>query len=145
MQKVIRRTALARNQAKRKLIRSEKSAEHSEYVDFLKRSAHHAMIFQKNARTVKQQRHEDWIRGPLAPRRDVGESALGFGSLPMDVMQSVTIPKHIRRQYINIAPGDRICCLKGKDKGRISEVVEVDPETETLRAIDINVVCIKNM
>lgn len=142
MQKVIRRTALARNQAKRKAIRSEKIAERTEYVEFLKRSNQRSMVFRNNERSVNQHLREDWIRGPLAPRRDVGESAIGFGTLPMDVLQSVAIPKHLRRQYINIAPGDRVVCLKGKDEGKISEVVEVDPESETLRAIDMNVVCI---
>ena len=46
------------------------------------------------------------------------------------------IPKHLRRQFVNIAPGDRVVLLTGPDQGKICEVNTVDKESETLTVKD---------
>jgi large subunit ribosomal protein L24 len=64
-------------------------------------------------------------------------------------MNPPTIPKHLRRKYINIAAGDRVCIMKGRDKGKIGEVIKVDPNNETVMVKDLNMVrsygCIRSM
>lgn len=92
-------------------------------------------------REEKKNRWEDWMRGPLAPKRDAGVQASHYGAITPMAVQPPKIPKHLRRQYINIAPGDRVCLMKGKDKGKIGEVVSVDEETEHVTVKDLNMVC----
>ncbi|KAL4896458.1 hypothetical protein BDV59DRAFT_170702 [Aspergillus ambiguus] len=139
MQKIIRRTALARNQAQRKAIRATKKAEQEELKDHLRNRFAYDRIEIDNVRNERQRRREDWLRGPLAPQRDAGLSGKYFGALSPHAMSPTAIPKHLRRKYINIAPGDRVCVMKGKDKGKINEVTRVDPENETVTVKDLNI------
>ncbi|KAL3434736.1 hypothetical protein BDV09DRAFT_169261 [Aspergillus tetrazonus] len=139
MQKVVRRTALARNQAQRKAIRANKDARHEELNDSLRQRFAYNRFQLDNIRAERLRRREDWMRGPLAPQRDAGLDGKMFGALSPQAMQPPAIPKHLRRKYINFAPGDRVCILKGRDKGKINVVTRVDPENETLTVKDCNV------
>ena len=141
MQKVIRRTALARNQAQRKAVRAAKDAEREEFKDHLRQRFALNRIELDNIRAERQRRREDWLRGPLAPQRDAGFEGQSFGALSPQAMNPPPIPKHLRRKYINIAVGDRVCIMKGRDKGKINEVVRVDTSNETVNVRDLNMVC----
>lgn len=142
MQRVIRRTALARNQAQRKRILAAKDAEREELNDSLRQRFTFNRLELDNIRAERQRRREDWMRGPLAPKRDAGPEGKSFGALSPQAMNPPTIPKHLRRKYINIAPGDRVCVIKGNDKGKINEVTRVDPGNETVTIKDTNMVWI---
>lgn len=142
MQRVIRRTALARNQAQRKRILAAKDAEREELNDSLRQRFTFNRLELDNIRAERQRRREDWMRGPLAPKRDSGPEGKSFGALSPQAMNPPTIPKHLRRKYINIAPGDRVCVIKGNDKGKINEVTRVDPGNETVTVKDTNMVWI---
>lgn len=142
MQRVIRRTALARNQAQRKRILAAKDAEREELNDSLRQRFTFNRLELDNIRAERQRRREDWMRGPLAPKRDAGPEGKSFGALSPQAMNPPTIPKHLRRKYINIAPGDRVCVIKGNDKGKINEVTRVDPGNETVTVKDTNMVWI---
>lgn len=141
MQKVIRKTALARNQAQRKAIRATKNAEREDLKDSLRQRFAYNRLELDVARAERQRRREDWLRGPLAPQRDAGFDGKSFGALSPQAMNPPAIPKHLRRKYINIAAGDRVCIMKGKDKGKINEVVRVDANNETVMVKDLNMVC----
>ncbi|KKK17775.1 KOW motif domain protein [Aspergillus ochraceoroseus] len=138
MQKVIRRTALARNQAQRKAIRAAKDAQREELKDTLRQRFAFNRMEIDNIRAERQRRREDWMRGPLAPQRDAGFDGKSFGALSPQAMNPPAIPKHLRRKYINFAPGDRVCIMKGKDKGNINEVIRVDASNETVMVKDLN-------
>ncbi|KAK1138764.1 hypothetical protein N8T08_002029 [Aspergillus melleus] len=138
MQKVIRRTALARNQAQRKAIRASKTAEREELKDTLRQRFAYNRIQLDAIRSERERRREDWVRGPLAPQRDAGPDGASFGALSPQAMNPPSIPKHLRRKYINIAPGDRVCIIKGKDQGKINEVTRVDESNETVTVKDLN-------
>ena len=142
MQKVIRRTALARNQAQRKVIRATKSAQREDLKDTLRQRFAYNRLEIDNLRSERQRRREDWLRGPLAPQRDAGLEGRHFGALSPQAMNPPSVPEHLRRKYINIAPGDRVCIMKGKDKGKINEVTRVDASTETVVVKDLNMVCL---
>lgn len=142
MQRVIRRTALARNQAQRKRILAAKDAEREELNDSLRQRFTFNRLELDNIRAERQRRREDWMRGPLAPKRDAGPEGKSFGALSPQAMNPPTIPKHLRRRYINIAPGDRVCVIKGNDKGKINEVTRVDSGNETVTVKDTNMVWI---
>ncbi|KAF7597458.1 hypothetical protein BBP40_003705 [Aspergillus hancockii] len=138
MQKVIRRTALARNQSQRKAVRAAKNAEREEFKDTLRQRFAFNRMELDNIRAERLRRREDWLRGPLAPQRDAGLEGKSFGALSPQAMNPPAIPKHLRRKYINIAAGDRVCVMKGRDKGKINEVVRVDANNETVLVKDLN-------
>ncbi|PYH99169.1 hypothetical protein BO71DRAFT_343203 [Aspergillus ellipticus CBS 707.79] len=138
MQKVIRRTALARNQAQRKAIRATKDAEREDLNDSLRQRFAYNRLEIDNIRAERQRRREDWLRGPLAPQRDAGLDGKSYGALSPQSMNLPSIPKHLRRKYINVAAGDRVCIMKGRDKGKINEVIRVDENNETVTVKDIN-------
>ncbi|KAL2828705.1 hypothetical protein BDW59DRAFT_142902 [Aspergillus cavernicola] len=139
MQKVIQRTALARNQAQRKTIRATKRAERAAFKETLRQRFGFTRMELDNVRAERLQRREDWMRGPLAPQRDAGFEGKRYGALSPQAMNPPAVPKHLRRKYINFAPGDRVCIMKGRDKGKISEVSRVDPDNETVVVKDLNV------
>lgn len=140
MQKVIQRTTLARNQAVRKARILKGKQERLDVVRFLReRDEHQRTQIDKHRAAVKA-RHEDWYKGPLAPQRDSGVNAGAYGALnPQDTLLP-RIPKHLRRQFINIAPGDRVVLLTGPDQGKICEVSTVDEESESITVNDHNLV-----
>lgn len=132
MDKVVRRIALARNQAKRKAIREEKGLRRTSYKEYLKNTFAQRRLELDAIRNERERRREDWLRGPLAPRRDVGAQGLTFGALQPELISPVKLPQHLRRRYVNFAPGDRVCIIRGRDQGRIDEVQSVDVESETV-------------
>jgi large subunit ribosomal protein L24 len=132
MQRVIRRTALAKNQAQRKARIAAKKEQRIDNKEALRQrfqDDRYRLDAEKNART---RRRDDWMRGPLAPKRDSGPEAQYYGALPPHAVHAPKVAKHLQRKFINLAPGDRVCLLKGQNKGKILEVMRVDPETETV-------------
>lgn len=141
MQKVIQRTATARKQAQKKLFRAKKEEKLVDRKDTIRmRKEYRAVI--DNAKAARQARWEDWAKGPLAPKRDSGLQATTFGALEPAAMHPPKLPKHERRKHILFAPGDRVCIIKGRDKGKINEIVQVNEESETVLIKDLNVVCV---
>ncbi|KAK2763933.1 hypothetical protein FQN54_009552 [Arachnomyces sp. PD_36] len=130
MQKVIRRAALARNQSKRKAkaIASKEAHDELKQIIHERTQKNRSLIEETNAE--KQARREDWMRGPLAPKRDAGKRAGVFGTIHPNRMHPPKIPKEKRRKYLNIVRGDRVCVMKGKEKGKIGTVVASNAETE---------------
>ncbi|KAJ9411236.1 hypothetical protein DTO045G8_868 [Paecilomyces variotii] len=140
MQKIIRRTALARNQAQRKANIAAKKEQREEWKEALRERFSYNRIQLDAIRNERSARREDWLKGPLAPKRDSGPEARFYGAMVPYAMQPPKVPKHLRRKYINFAAGDRVCVIRGRDKGKIGEVTRVDPETETVTVKDVNMV-----
>lgn len=140
MQKVIRRTALARNQAQRKAILADKAAKREDLKQSLRQRFSFNRMEIDRTRDERQRRWEDWLRGPLAPQRDSGVDKKTFGALNPQAMNPPAVAKHQRRKFVNFAEGDRVCILKGRDQGKINEVTKVDVENETVTVKDLNVV-----
>lgn len=136
MQKVIQRTTLARNQAARKARILKEKQERLDVVKFFhERDEHQRKRIDLHLASVKA-RHEDWYKGPLAPQRDSGLNAGTYGALDPQYTFLPRIPKHLRRQFINIAPGDRVVLLTGPEQGKICEVNTVDVDSESLTVKD---------
>ncbi|KAL2223339.1 KOW motif domain protein [Thermoascus aurantiacus ATCC 26904] len=140
MQKVIRRTALARAQAQRKAAIAAKERQREEFKSALRERFAFNRMQLDLARKEREQRREDWMRGPLAPKRDSGLDEQAYATLLPQYLHPPKVPQHLRRKYINFAPGDRVCLMKGPDKGKIGEVIKVDPETETVTVQGLNMV-----
>lgn len=148
MQKVIRRTLFAEKQAARRLAkRKDKSTrewaktarEQTNYV----RKQDTAQI--KTARLARQ---EDWELGPLAPKRDVGNSKDTYGTVtsqrtrpqPLDYRKRDEILKSVGGRYLNIVKGDRVVLLEGRDKGKIGKITATDPRRGTCTIEGLNMV-----
>lgn len=142
MQKVIQRTATARKQAQKKLFRAKKEEKLLERKDALRTRKEYSRALIDNAKAARQARWEDWAKGPLAPKRDSGLQATTYGALDPAMMHPPKVPKHQRRKHILFAPGDRVCIIKGRDKGKISEIEQVNESSETVLIKDLNVVCV---
>ncbi|EED23826.1 KOW motif domain protein [Talaromyces stipitatus ATCC 10500] len=138
MQKVIQRTTLARNQAARKARIIKEKQERIDVVRYLREREQYQQAQLDAQKQAAKTRHEDWYKGPLAPRRDSGLEASTYGAVDAQGTFLPRIPKHLRRPFINIAPGDRVVLLKGPDQGKICEVSTVDSENESLRCRDLN-------
>lgn len=95
-----------------------------------------------NAKAARQARWEDWTKGPLAPKRDSGPQATTFGALDPAILHPPRVPNHQRRKHILFTPGDRVCIIRGRNKGKINEITQVNEESETVFIKNLNVVCV---
>jgi large subunit ribosomal protein L24 len=138
MQKIIQRSAAAKRNADRRM---QKMVEHHEKGQGWSRrneaqrirKYNHALI--KDARLARQ---EDWARGALAPRRDVGDKAETYGSVDIFHMNFAERQEKNKPKWNPIAEGDRVVVIKGRDKGKIGTVENLDNDRGSLNIKGIN-------
>ena len=82
----------------------------------------------------RKHRREDWLCGPLAPMRDIGEKAGIYGVAGEEIVQAPELPKRLRvkEEDIRIVAGDRVVVVRGIGRGKIGEVQTADLETGTV-------------
>ncbi|KAI7172014.1 hypothetical protein KC352_g24814, partial [Hortaea werneckii] len=108
MQKVIQRTQRAERAAGRKLAKAREHYEkgeswsRSQTLNRMQRSAN------ANIRNARRARQEDWERGPLAPRRDVGDKKATYGAMSMYDFQLPELDPANRPKWMHISVGDRV-------------------------------------
>ena len=140
MQKVIRATQRAKTQSRRKnaLKQARKDSELRTSVRTqLNRSAkeRHSLI-----QTARIARREDWLLGPLAPRRDLGSAKNTYGAIKPSVAQAVKKYEKIRDYCI--AKGDRVVVVgEYAEKGIIGTVKTVTEKAESCTVEGVNTVC----
>ena len=91
-------------------------------------------------RDALRQQQEDWRLGGLAPRRDVGDNTLTYGTIDSRIMYGRDVPKKDRVKYWNLAKGDRIAILSGPDKGKIGSITVIDKEKQNVTVKGLNMV-----
>ena len=138
MQKVLRRSLLARNQALKKGRKLDKIELKKEKQNYLRESVVRQRAVNSSIKDERKTRREDWISGPLAPQRNVGAAKGIYGTLDMEGSRIPTIPEKQRDKYINFAVGDRVCAVRGRDRGRIGEITEVDAGKMTVTVEGLN-------
>ncbi|KKZ66100.1 hypothetical protein EMCG_08165 [[Emmonsia] crescens] len=143
MQKVIRRAALALNQAKRKArIQAERERRDEIRKYFQERQRYQRTILdQINAE--RKSRREDWLKGPLAPKRDTADLEGVYGTVPPLRTNPPALPREDRAKFVNFAPGDRVVIIKGRDRGKIGNVYHVDAKAGTVTVNGINSVDVR--
>ena len=94
----------------------------------------------ENIRTARKNRQEDWATGALAPRRDVGDKAETYGALTIYDIHLPDKSPQDRPKFIPFADGDRVVITKGKERGKIGYVQNINEEKDTVQVKDMNVV-----
>ncbi|KAI9761171.1 MAG: hypothetical protein M4579_001218 [Chaenotheca gracillima] len=141
MEKVLRRTALAKAQAVRKaMLRKGKEKSLNRVIrDNDKTNIYRAEA--KDVRNAQKARREDWELGPLAPRRDVGDLQDTYGTIDARRMQGIELPREQQRKRLwNIVEGDRVVILEGRDKGKIGRVRSTSKEKDEVMVEGLNMV-----
>ena len=140
MQKVFKRTALAKAQAARRAnIRASKERSTERVLqrkeqDFLSRRVY------LDIKAAQLARREDRELGPLAPKRDVGTMKDTYGTMDPRRLRGLKKSKEERGEAQLIVPGDRVVLVEGRDKGRIGEVKSVDKERHECIVAGLNMV-----
>ncbi|KAI5279058.1 hypothetical protein KEM54_004357, partial [Ascosphaera aggregata] len=135
MDKVVRRTAQAVKQAQRKARLQSQHDTRLARKSYFQTQRDRARVFIDAQRQQRADFREDWLKGPLAPLRDSGDRRGLYGAASTTLTSLPVIPCVDRKKFINIAVGDYVVILKGKERGRIDKVMKVDLKSEfvTLR------------
>jgi len=140
MERLLQRTARAKRQA------VKKAAKQADIIRFNKSKtaeSQRKVLNETNAKRLRQvrlNRTEDWERGALAPRRDVGEHADRYATMEPEEMSLPEKPRGDGLKTWHIVRGDRVVVTKGREKGRIGVVMRVSEDRHTVEVNDINVV-----
>ena len=139
MQKVLRRSELVHRQAARKAVARKRLR----YIDERRlRKDQETQIIQlnnKDIRAERKARREDWVQGPLAPKRDVGDAGKVYGAVEPRRIRGVD---KSRFKKWGIVAGDRVVIVKEghKDQGKIGKVSEVKVRAEECTVEGLNMV-----
>lgn len=138
MQKVLQRSAHAKRQADRRMA---KMVEHHEKGQGWSRKQQAQRLRKDNNQLVKDARlarNENWNRGALAPRRDVGELADKYGSVSIFNINLAERQEKNKPKWYSIATGDRVVVVNGRDRGTIGRVADVNEESGSVKIRDVN-------
>jgi large subunit ribosomal protein L24 len=140
MQKVLRRSLLARNQSLRKTRRLDKKELKKEEKEFHRDRIMREKALRGYVKAERTARREDWFLGPLAPQRDVGDQKGIYGTMSPMAIRQPKLPERRREKYTNFAVGDKVVVVRGRSKGRIMDVKTVDAEAMTVGLEGMNTV-----
>ena len=141
MQKVLRRNLLSRNQALRNARAKDKRAFKKELVEYHRDLSNREKALGNNVRTERKNRREDWMLGPLAPQRDIGDERAVYGTQSHLALRHPTIPEKERDKYFNFAVGDRAVVTRGPFRGRIGEITAIREHERRVEMKGINEAC----
>jgi large subunit ribosomal protein L24 len=147
MQKVIRRSALAKAQAVRRLARRKErdiritNRSKREQENYVKKEV------ATDIKAARLARREDWELGPLAPKRDVGLKKDTYGTISTMRLRGkeLTLDERLKLnpdggRYPTIVAGDRVVLLQGRDKGKIGKVAALDAARQEVTVEGLNMV-----
>lgn len=143
MQKVLRRTAVAKSQAKRKARIIEEKVTRRDWLNWREQKGVIARETTLAVRAARNTRRENWELGPLSPWQNASETKETYGTFSPRVMNAPRVPEKLRIKDWFIREGDRVCVVKGREgvKGRIGKVTKIDQEAETVTVENVNLVC----
>lgn len=141
MQKLLKRTAQVEKQAaRRKSVNRSKNASDTRRILLLQHKVHNRARREMYV-SAREARKEDWLLGPLAPRRDIGDRAETYGTVPLRMLET---PEKLDGKWKKwgIKEGDRVCVVGGneREKGKIGVVREVKEKAETCKVQGLNMI-----
>ncbi|RVD89251.1 mitochondrial 54S ribosomal protein uL24m [Arthrobotrys flagrans] len=137
MERVIRRTILAKAAAARRYARE---TQQKLAYKRMKRAQYDAMLREHNrfVAKIRSELVEDVKMGPLAPVR--GKDAKDRIARDLPSADAMRLPEVVEpRKFFNVAVGDRVVILNGKDRNKVGLVKEVDPDTDSVKVQGLNV------
>ena len=142
MEKVIRATDRAKTQARRRLLAQRAQVAYERRTKDQKTAAIVSRHVHSDIRTARATQREDWLLGPLAPRRDVGSLQDTYGTIHANRTRGVR-EKGDQQDYC-IEKGDRVVVVgkEFRDRGKIGKVLSVDVKHNQCKIDDINLVCL---
>lgn len=151
MQKIIRRAFFAKKQAARRLAKRKDKDRRDWAKTNREQDRHQARDVTRTIQQAKLNRREDWELGPLAPKRDVGDSKEIYGTVHQQWMRGRLLPyedrmealKTVGGRYLNIVKNDRVVLLEGRDKGKIGKITNVDPARAECTVEGMNLVSLQ--
>ncbi|SLM40405.1 Translation protein SH3-like domain [Lasallia pustulata] len=144
MQKVLRRTALAKRQAARRAA-NRAGADNTEQRRIRQNNnGITGATIQADIQAERLARREDWIMGPLAPRRDVGENKDLYGTVSTRRLQGVDVAEDKRKDWC-LKVNDRVViAVEGhRDRGKIGQIREIREKAQEAFVAGLNRVDIK--
>ncbi|KAL8723946.1 MAG: hypothetical protein Q9166_008212 [cf. Caloplaca sp. 2 TL-2023] len=143
MQKLLKRTSQVQKQAaRRQRITRSKSASDTRKLQHQQLKVHNQAKREVFV-SARQAQREDWHLGPLAPRRDVGDRAETYGTVPLRLVEGVEKMDGKWKEW-GIREGDRVCVVgeRERDKNKIGVVRQVKEKAETCKVTGINMISI---
>ena len=131
-QRAVREIARATEKEKKGRLTAE-SKRRTEETQRLTRS------ISRDIKEARKNRRIDWEAGPLAPRRDVGDKAKTYGTVSMYDLHLPDRNPEDRLRWDMFKPGDRVVITKGRDRGRIGSIGEVNKAKAAAVVKDLNV------
>ncbi|KAG9779511.1 hypothetical protein ABEF93_005290 [Exophiala dermatitidis] len=166
MQKVLRINLLARNQALKAERRKNLKKLKEEWSQHDSRRIAIDRAQRGYIKDERRHRREDWVAGPLAPKRDAGKQQELFGTVSGLIAQGPKFPERTRAgpkgngwdpvgseglegehkewegfgNEGNIVEGDRVCVVQGKEEivGKIGRVKSINAEAKELTVEGVN-------
>ncbi|KAF4121960.1 large subunit ribosomal protein L24 [Geosmithia morbida] len=152
MEKLVKRTVQAQRQAGRRAhqsIRRHRNTQRWEMVRMLKSTNNE---IRQNLSDARKARYEDWVMGPLAPKRDLGYNVYGTITEPTRLTHESGSGVHSIRPHVvakrcewagsphqlNLAVGDRIVILEGRDRGKLDRIESINSELGTVTLMENN-------
>ena len=133
MQKVLRRTHLAKGQARRKA-EKEKQIKAINLHRYIKRQQKPLNAEHRDAvRAARKVQREDWTLGALAPKRDVGDDVHKYGTVSVRRLQPPVEKGEGWWKDYGIVEGDRVVIVEPghRDRGKIGTVRDLKMEAES--------------
>jgi large subunit ribosomal protein L24 len=133
MQYVLKQTLLRRNQLLRRARRTQRKEFKDELHELRQKQLMADRWTRQAVKAERRNRREDWLCGPLAPKRDIGESRDIYGTAGQEILQAPDMPKRLqlKDEEIGIVAQDRVVVVRGVGRGKIGEVTEVNTATGT--------------
>jgi large subunit ribosomal protein L24 len=141
---VVLENLLARNAyARQRRGKKHKEAEHKELMAEVRndrqREARSNQVRGIVYKTAREQRHEDWEMGPLAPKRDVGQdwgpeyATVSGAYLEPPAMEHLEALTRIRNKGKEVQQGpwrkyeiyDRVVVIRGREMGKIGTIKKI--------------------
>ncbi|KAJ9498377.1 hypothetical protein H2202_006064 [Exophiala xenobiotica] len=166
MQKILRINLLARNQALKATRKKNLKKLKADWREYDRRQIETEKTKREYLKDERKHRREDWIAGPLAPKRNVAEKADTYGAVSALLVQGPEIPKRALKgpkgtgsdqvgsegreteqkewegegNEGNILAGDRVCVVIGDAgiRGRIGTALDVNLERKQITIEGLN-------
>ena len=140
MDKIIKRTEYVKKYALRRTNIKRAAKTKRRLGEYKEQSRNAAADRQKQIEAYRIARREDWLLGPLAPRRDAGKGAETHGTLSQTFIKGPANPG--KRKEWCIERGDRVVITgeNERDRGKIGMVKELRKKEEEVIIDKLNLV-----